>query len=168
MRLRWPSAEQHACDSTDTPQTSPDPLCPASPQAQSSHSEVELHSFYTFSQVSDSSVRFRIVPGPAFLTHSQINISNLNCPKWSLRTSLSVQWLGLCPFTAEGPGSIPGRGTKIPQALWYGKKKKKKKRQSEVWSSPLLLPLSHFPHPGKWPVYVGTQAENQGVIFTLF
>ena len=27
-----------------------------------------------------------------------------------------VQWLGLCAFTAEGPGSIPGRGTKILQA----------------------------------------------------
>ena len=27
-----------------------------------------------------------------------------------------VQWLGLHAFTAEGPGSIPGGGTKIPQA----------------------------------------------------
>ena len=30
--------------------------------------------------------------------------------------SLAVQWLGLYAFTAEGPGSIPDRGTKIPQA----------------------------------------------------
>ena len=30
-----------------------------------------------------------------------------NCPV--------VHWLGLCTFTAEGPNSIPGRGTKIPQ-----------------------------------------------------
>ena len=29
-------------------------------------------------------------------------------------------------FTAESPGSIPGRGTKIPQAAWCGQKKKKK------------------------------------------
>ena len=28
-------------------------------------------------------------------------------------------------FTAEGPGSIPGWGTKIPQAMQYGQKKKK-------------------------------------------
>ena len=28
-----------------------------------------------------------------------------------------VQWLGFCAFTAEGAGSIPGRGTKIPQAV---------------------------------------------------
>ena len=41
--------------------------------------------------------------------------------------SLAVQWLGRCTFTAEGPGSIPGRGTKIPQALWRGQKKKDKK-----------------------------------------
>ena len=42
--------------------------------------------------------------------------------------SLTVQWLGLCAFTAEGLGSISGRGTKIPQAVWYGKKKKKEKK----------------------------------------
>ena len=35
------------------------------------------------------------------------------------RNSLMVQWLGLGAITdtAHGPGSIPGRGTKIPQAL---------------------------------------------------
>ena len=27
---------------------------------------------------------------------------------------LVVPWLGLSAFTAEGPGSIPGGGTKIP------------------------------------------------------
>ena len=39
--------------------------------------------------------------------------------------SLEVQWLGLRAFTAEGPGSIPGRETKIPQAVRHGQKKKK-------------------------------------------
>ena len=28
--------------------------------------------------------------------------------------SLAVQWLGLCAFTAESPGSITGWGAKIP------------------------------------------------------
>ena len=32
--------------------------------------------------------------------------------------SLAVQWLGFCTFTAEGMGSIPGRGTKVLQAKW--------------------------------------------------
>ena len=32
--------------------------------------------------------------------------------------SLVVQWLGCHAFTAEGPGSIPDRGTKIPKAAW--------------------------------------------------
>ena len=32
--------------------------------------------------------------------------------------SLAVQWLGLCALTAAGQGSIPGWGTKIPQARW--------------------------------------------------
>lgn len=30
--------------------------------------------------------------------------------------SLLVQWSGLCAFTTEGTGLIPGRGTKIAQA----------------------------------------------------
>ena len=36
--------------------------------------------------------------------------------KWKDRNSLAVRWLGLCALTAKGVGSIPGRGTKIPQA----------------------------------------------------
>ena len=32
-------------------------------------------------------------------------------------TSLVVQWLGLRASTAGGTGSIPGQGTKIPQAV---------------------------------------------------
>ena len=38
--------------------------------------------------------------------------------------SLVVQWLGLWAFTAEGPGSIPGWGTKILKAVKYGGGKK--------------------------------------------
>ena len=41
--------------------------------------------------------------------------------KWG--NSLAVQWLALCALIAEGPGSIPGQGTKIPQASWCGQKK---------------------------------------------
>ena len=37
-------------------------------------------------------------------------------------TSLAVQWSGLRASTAEGPGSIPGPGTRIPQAAWHGQK----------------------------------------------
>ena len=29
-------------------------------------------------------------------------------------------------FACQGPGSIPGRGTEIPQAAWRGQKKKEK------------------------------------------
>ena len=38
-------------------------------------------------------------------------------------SSLAVQWLGLGAFIADIPGSIPGGGTKIPQASWHGQKK---------------------------------------------
>ena len=37
-----------------------------------------------------------------------------------LGNSLVVQWLGLHAFTAEGVGSIPDQGTKIPQGGWQG------------------------------------------------
>ena len=33
---------------------------------------------------------------------------------------LVVQWLGYHALTAEGSGSISGRGTKIPQGEWRG------------------------------------------------
>ena len=34
----------------------------------------------------------------------------------TLGDSLAVQWVGLRTFTAKGVGSVPGWGTKIPQA----------------------------------------------------
>ena len=43
--------------------------------------------------------------------------------------SLAVKWLGFhwtLAFTAEGAGSIPSRGAKIPQATWSSQKNKKR------------------------------------------
>ena len=39
--------------------------------------------------------------------------------KRAIGTSLAVQWLGLRTSTAGGTGSIPGRGTKTPQATGH-------------------------------------------------
>ena len=39
--------------------------------------------------------------------------------------SLVVQWLRLGAFTAVALSSVPGWGTKIPQAVWCSQKKKK-------------------------------------------
>ena len=39
--------------------------------------------------------------------------------------SLAVQWLGLRALTAEGAGSIPSQGAKIPQAVQGGQKRTK-------------------------------------------
>ena len=50
-------------------------------------------------------------------------LANAKIP--DLGNSLVVQWLGLHAFTAEDPGSIPGQGTKIPQAASHGQKKNK-------------------------------------------
>ena len=52
-----------------------------------------------------------------------------------LGTSLVVQWLGLGAFTAMAPGSIPGRGAKIPKACSMAKKKKKEKKNTWILSS---------------------------------
>ena len=46
----------------------------------------------------------------------------LQFKKGNSRNSLAVQRLGLGTFTAEGLGSIPGQGTKIPQATQHGQK----------------------------------------------
>ena len=40
--------------------------------------------------------------------------------------SLVVQWLGLCAFTSQGLGSLPGLETKILQTVWHGPSTQKK------------------------------------------
>ena len=62
---------------------------------------------------------------PIFLPHQHI------LQKQKKRNSLAVQWLGLRAFTAEGPDSIPGRGTKIPQALRCGQTKQNKQTKNQ-------------------------------------
>ena len=65
-----------------------------------------------------------------------INIYN-RAPKYmkqkltGMETSLVVQWLGLCTFTAVSLGSIPGQGTKIPQVVWRGPKNKTNKQTNK-------------------------------------
>ena len=59
------------------------------------------------------------------LTLSVEMLQSLHCHG----NSLAIQWLGLRAFTAEGPGSIPGWGTKIPQATQCGQKFKKQKKE---------------------------------------
>ncbi|XP_057576909.1 AP-4 complex subunit sigma-1 isoform X1 [Hippopotamus amphibius kiboko] len=48
----------------------------------------------------------------------------------SFRNSLVVQRLGLCTFTAEDVGSIPGRGAKMPQAVQLGRKTNKQTKNN--------------------------------------
>ena len=55
--------------------------------------------------------------------------------KLKLRNSLVAQWLGLHAFTAVVLGSVPGWGTKIPQAMC-----------SDAWSSGTLCnPMDRSP-----------------------
>ena len=55
-----------------------------------------------------------------------------------------VHWLRLSASSAEGEGSIPGHGTKIPHATRYGQKKNffqlcLRTRQQRLWASLLLF-----------------------------
>ena len=59
----------------------------------------------------------------------------------TFRTSLVVQWLGLCNSIAGKMGSVPGQGTKILHAIRCGKKQKL--GNSEMNNS---LPQPHWPH----------------------
>ena len=45
--------------------------------------------------------------------------------------SLVVQQLGLCALNAEGPGSIPSQGSKIPQDEWCSQKTKQNKQNNQ-------------------------------------
>ena len=58
----------------------------------------------------------------------------------SFRNSVVVQWLGPCASTAGGMGSIPGQGTKIPQAAWCGQRKKKRRKEISFQSPSLNSP----------------------------
>ena len=66
-------------------------------------------------------------------------LSNEAAIKKEVGNSLVGQWLGLGAFTAEGPDSIRGWGTKSLQSVQCGKKgrkeretEKKKERKKEV------------------------------------
>ena len=50
----------------------------------------------------------------------------------TVRDSLAVQRLGLRTLTAEGPGSVPGQGTKIPQTAQQKKQNKKQNKQTQT------------------------------------
>ena len=64
-----------------------------------------------------------------FLLNGSNNITNLRIHmrfKKNVGNSLVVQWLGVHTIIAKDPGSIPGHGTKISQALQGDQKKKKR------------------------------------------
>ena len=74
------------------------------------------------------------------LSREKLGVSKMQTTSWnrnvsammkkSAGNSLAVQCLELRTLTAKGPGSIPGRGTKIPQAVGCGQKEKKLQKKS--------------------------------------
>ena len=48
------------------------------------------------------------------------------------RTSLVIQWLGLCASRAGGVGSVPGQITRIPYAAWHSQEKRKEKEKKTI------------------------------------
>ena len=55
-------------------------------------------------------------------TTEQLSMTMMKTKRY-VGNSLVIQWLGLHASIAEGTGSIPGQGTKSPQATWHGQKK---------------------------------------------
>ena len=45
---------------------------------------------------------------------------------------MAVQWLGLQALTAKDQGSVPGRGTKIPQAAQCGQEQIKQNTHTQT------------------------------------
>ena len=60
------------------------------------------------------------------------NVCSSKDTEKNMGNSLAVQWLGFRTLTAEGPGSIPGQGTKTPQPTWPKKTKNQKNREIEI------------------------------------
>ena len=61
-----------------------------------------------------------------------------------------VQWLGLCISTARGPGSIPGVGTKVPQAKKKERKKSIPNNRKWNWKGKMLFLLTILLTPNTW------------------
>ena len=92
--------------------------------------------------ISSLSIYLSPIPSDHFTSPGKLCWVSLKRPNpWN---SLVVQWLGLGSFTAVGPGSIPGLGTKILQAMHRGQKKKKKKSHIPVFQVPRLIQSSPF------------------------
>ena len=75
-----------------------------------------------------------------WITFQDVSLSE-KCKMWEFPV---VQWLGLGSFTAEDLGSIPGQGTKIPQATLLGRKKKKP-RYKRGWTVTLIMSTAFPP-----------------------
>ena len=54
------------------------------------------------------------------------------------RNPLAAPWLGLSTFTAMGPGSVPGQGTKVSQVT-IARPKQKQMRGLYIWTPALSV-----------------------------
>ena len=62
-------------------------------------------------------IRLRLRNSGLYHLHSKEFIYSSRPKKNLLKEFPAGQWLGLQVLTAEDPGSVPGRGTKIPQDM---------------------------------------------------
>ena len=85
--------------------------------------------------------------------------SNRGIRKGAEGTSLVAQGLGLC-FHCWGLGSIPGWGTKVPQAAWCSQKRNKGRNQGPVrkgwpaggpWMAGATAGIRRGSSSGEWP-----------------
>ena len=98
------------------------------------------------SQINDQNLDIPILTSPMLwidvtsLSQSSASLSHRSCPSSTItikqtsldENSLAVQQLGLHAFTPEGSCSLPGQGTKIPQAAQHGQKQINQKTNQQT------------------------------------
>ena len=77
--------------------------------------------------------------------HHTHRLLSKRCGQNNSRGFLEAEWLRLQASSAGGIGSIPGQGTKFPQATWCSKKIKKKKKRFYIERRYFLYPQKRIP-----------------------
>ena len=56
----------------------------------------------------------------------------------TIGASLAVQWLRHHVSISRGTDLIPGRGSKIPHAMWHGQIKKSRRKETPKYSTSIV------------------------------
>lgn len=105
--------------------------------------------------------------GPVVLDHSSPRTrTQYTCDgvkPHNVRNSLVVHWLGFGAFTAKCPGSVPGLGTEIPQALHNKNHNKQPALSGRMFGKPRVRSdcgSSHLGHGILWQQHLWGSSQG--------